>query len=87
MKKDYPIHSVPNIEEPLEAYFRTPEFLGSFKKITVSNPEEQEAANRTFSASLTPSQRLEYLYYLQKIFFAEHMAMAPARYTGKVYFD
>ncbi len=87
MKKDDPIHSGPNIGESLETYFGKPEFLRSFKKLTVSKPEEQEAANRIFSASLTPSQRLEYMYYLQKIFFAEQIAKAPTRYTGKVHFD
>jgi hypothetical protein len=49
------------VTEPLEAYFRSPGFLKSYKRITFSSQEEQEDANRIFSASLTPIQRLEYL--------------------------
>jgi hypothetical protein len=78
---------LPKAEESVETYFQTPSFLKSFKRITISTQEEQEEANRIFSLSLTPPQRMEYMLYINRIFFAEQMAQAPTRYTGKVYFD
>jgi hypothetical protein len=74
------------VTEPLEAYFQSPGFLKSFKHITFSSQEEQEDANRIFSASLTPLQRLEYLYILNRTFLSEHLKDLPARFT-KIYFD
>jgi hypothetical protein len=77
----------PKAEESLETYFQTPSFLQSFKRITISTLEKQEEANRIFSLSLTPQQRMEYMLYMNRIFFGEQMAKAATRYTGKVYFD
>ena len=74
------------VTEPLEVYFKSPGFLKSYKRITISSQEEQEDANRIFSASLTPLQRLEYLYILNHTFLSEHLKDLPARFT-KVYFD
>ncbi len=74
------------VTEPLEAYFQTPGFLKSYKHITFSTQQEQEDANRIFSASLTPLQRLEYLYILNHTFLSEHLKDLPARFT-KIYFD
>ena len=79
-------NEIPKVTEPLENYFRSPGFLKSYKRITFSSQEEQEDANRIFSASLTPIQRLEYLYLLNSTFFAEHLKDVPNRYT-KIYFD
>jgi hypothetical protein len=76
----------PNIHEPLEVYLKSSGFLNSFKRITFSTPEEQEDSNRKFSASLTPLQRMEYLYYLNNTFLAEKIAALPDRFTT-LYFD
>ncbi len=85
MKTEQPDND--QINEPLEEYFQSPKFLAAFKKITISTPEEQEEANRIFSASLTPLQRIEYLYYLNKKFLAEYIEKVPSRFTRKIYFD
>jgi hypothetical protein len=74
------------IQEPLEQYFQSPAFLQSFKKITFSKPEEQEEANRTFCLSLTLTQRLEYMQYLNRMFIPEYSKPIPARFSGKIYF-
>lgn len=74
------------VTEPLEAYFQSSGFLKSYKRITFSTQEEQEDANRIFSASLTPLQRLEYLYILNRTFLSEYMKDLPTRFT-KIYFD
>lgn len=87
MKDDDQIHPTPNANEPLEEYFRSPRYLQAFKRITFSTFEEQEEANRIFSLSLTHIQRMEYMLYLNRIFFAEQMANAPNRFKSKVYFD
>ena len=79
-------NEIPKVTEPLENYFQSPGFLKSYKRITFSSQEEQEDANRIFSASLTPIQRLEYLYFLNSTFLAEHLKDMPNRYT-KIYFD
>lgn len=87
MEKEEPTNPVPKVEETLEEYFQSPSFLKSFKKVTISTPGEQEEANRIFSASLTPLQRMEYMTYLNKVFLSEYIKKAPSRYTGKIYFD
>lgn len=74
------------VTEPLEAYFQSPGFLKSYKRITFSTQEEQEDANRIFSASLTPLQRLEYLYILNRTFLSDYIKDLPARFT-KIYID
>ena len=74
------------VTELLEAYFQSPGFLKSFKHITFSTQQEQEDANRIFSASLTPLQRLEYLYILNHTFLSEHLKDLPVQFT-KIYFD
>jgi hypothetical protein len=74
------------VTEPLEVYFQSSGFLKSYKRITFSSQEEQENANRIFSASLTPLQRLEYLYILNQTFLSEYLKDLPARFT-KIYFD
>jgi hypothetical protein len=74
------------VTEPLEAYFQSPGFLKSFKRISFSTQKEQEDANRIFSASLTPLQRLEYLYILNRTFLSEYIKDLPTRFT-KIYFD
>lgn len=79
-------NETPKVTESLEVYFQSPGFLKSYKRITFSSQEEQEDANRIFSASLTPIQRLEYLYLLNSTFLAEHLKDLPNRYT-KIYFD
>lgn len=86
--KDKPIEDEisSQVTEPLETYFRSPGFLKSFKHITFSSQQEQEDANRIFSASLTPLQRLEYLNILNRTFLSEYIKDLPARYT-KIYFD
>jgi len=87
-KNDKPVEDeiVSKVTEPLEAYFQSPGFLKSFKRITFSTQQEQEDANRIFSASLTPLQRLEYLYILNSTFLSEYVKDMPARFT-KIYFD
>ncbi len=74
------------VTEPLEVYFKSPGFLKSYKHITFSTQQEQEDANRIFSASLTPLQRLEYLYILNQNFLSEYIKDLPARFT-KIHFD
>lgn len=74
------------VTEPLEAYFQSPGFLKSFKHITFSTQDEQEDANRIFSASITTIQRLEYLYILNHTFLSDYLKDMPARFT-KIYFD
>jgi hypothetical protein len=87
-KNDKPVEDEisSKVTEPLESYFQSPGFLKSFKHITFSTQQEQEDANRIFSASLTPLQRLEYLYILNHTFLSEYLKDLPARFT-KIYFD
>jgi hypothetical protein len=87
-KNDKPVEYeiVSKVTEPLEVYFQSPGFLKSFRHITFSTQQEQEDANRIFSASLTPLQRLEYLYILNHTFLSEYIKDLPARFT-KIYFD
>ncbi len=75
------------INEPLEQYLNSPGYKKTFKRLTVSTLEEQENNTRLFSASLTPSQRLEFLYILNKTAFGDKLEKLPNRYSGKIYFD
>lgn len=77
----------PGASESLADYFRSPGFLQSYKKVTFSTPEEQEEANRQFSVSLTPLQRLEYHYFLNQAFLSDHFEKLPLNYPGKINFD
>jgi hypothetical protein len=86
MKHDDKKDNSGKVHEPLETYFKSPEFLKSFKRITFSTLEEQEDSNRIFSASLTPLQRMEYLYILNQAFLSDKITGLPSRYTT-LYFD
>lgn len=76
----------PKINEPLEQYFNSPAYKKSFKRLTISTLEEQENNTRLFSASLSPSQRLELLYILNKTTFGDKINKLPQRYSGKIHF-
>ena len=86
-KKIVPAPPPPLVNESLEEYFRSPSYLSSFKRLTISSPEVQENANRLFSASLTPLQRLEYLFILNNTFLAAQIKKLPLKYSGKIHFE
>ncbi|HEX5171442.1 MAG TPA: hypothetical protein VFW11_19830 [Cyclobacteriaceae bacterium] len=82
-----PFDDIPEINEPLEQYLNSPAYKKSFKRVTISTLEEQENNSRLFSATLSPSQRLELLFILNKSVFGDKISNMPQRYSGKIYFD
>jgi hypothetical protein len=70
-KPDEPIES--QVNEPSMEYVAAPgkNLAEIFKSITVSTFEEQEEDMRKYSLSLTPLQRMAYLYQLNQVAFAD----------------
>ena len=60
-KRKKPEYPFPGVNESMAEYLNGPSYKESFRRIEISSPEEQEQANRIFSANLTPLQRLELL--------------------------
>jgi len=60
------------VNEPSMNYISAPgkNLFETFKTITVSSLEEQEEDMRKYSVSLSPLQRMAYLYQLNQIAFA-----------------
>jgi hypothetical protein len=80
-----------NQDEPVEFQANEPsmEYVANpgknlaeiFKSITVSTFEEQEEDMRKYSLSLTPLQRMAYLYQLNQVAFAD-VLLHPVKEQG-----
>ena len=72
------------VNEPSMAYVSTPgkNLAETFKTITVSTFEEQENDMRKYSLSLTPLQRMAYLYQLNQVAYA-HVLSKQESFPGK----
>ena len=77
-KQEYPFLEV---NESMEDYIQSPLFNESFRRIKISSLEEQEQANRIFSANLTPLQRLELLNYLNSRVFSDEIRKLPKEFV------
>jgi hypothetical protein len=77
-KTEYPF---PGVNESLEEYIHAPAYIKSFRRIEISSLEEQEQANRIFSANLTPFQRLELLQHLNSGVFGDLIKKLPKKFA------
>lgn len=77
-KSDYPF---PGVNESLEEYLHAPAYIESFRRIEISTPEEQEQANRIFSANLTPVQRMELLQILNSGVYGDLIKKLPKKFA------
>ena len=78
---------VGQVNEPLAEYFKSEKYLESFRRVGITTVEEMEEANRIFSASLTPVQRLELLTYLLSGIFDDEIKHNTINNENIIYFD
>ncbi|MEZ4974705.1 MAG: hypothetical protein R2820_15440 [Cyclobacteriaceae bacterium] len=76
-------YSAIKVDEPIEAYFNSARYAKTFKKIMVSSRENQEESTRSFSRSLSPTQRLEYMNFLNRAFISgfDELSKRPLKRT------
>lgn len=79
-KRKKPEYPFPGVNESMAEYLNTPSYRESFRRIEISSPEEQEKANRVFSANLTPLQRLELLQYLNSGVYGYLIGKLPEKF-------
>jgi hypothetical protein len=80
-KRKKPEYPFPGVNESMAEYLNGPSYKESFRRIEISSPEEQEQANRIFSANLTPLQRLELLQYLNSGVFGDLIRKLPKQFA------